>query len=204
MCTRKAVPLLVTFILALLLSVGLVSTYALAEGERIQTARPATAGQLMVTGTKLTDQNGTPVVLRGVSTHGIQWFAQFVNDELFGQLAQQWNCNLVRLALYSEDYCLGDQQEMLEVLRRGIDACISNDMYVLVDWHILNDNDPNINKEQAMAFFELISSEYAGVPKYLQILYDRVPSLPQVLTNDFGILGTLWRNIAYRVARTVR
>ena len=39
--------------------------------------------------------------------------------------------------------------------------------------------------------------------EYLQILYDRVPSLPQVLSNDFGILGTLWRNIAYRVARTV-
>lgn len=53
------------------------------------------------------------------------------------------------------------------MLRRGIDACIANDLYVLVDWHILEDNDPNINKEQALAFFELISTEYAGVPNII-------------------------------------
>ena len=196
----------------------------------------------MVTGTKLTDANGTPVVLRGISTHGLQWFPQYVNDELFGQLAREWNCNLIRLALYSEDYCHGNQEESLAVLRRGIDACIANDLYVLVDWHILEDNDPNINKEQALAFFELISTEYAGVPNIIYEIcnepngetswadvrtyanevipviranspeaviivgtpvYDRVPSLPQVLSTDFGILGTLWRNTAYRVARTV-
>lgn len=40
--------------------------------------------------------------------------------------------------------------------------------------------------------------------EYLQILYDRVPSLPQSLTRDYGIIGTLWRNIAMRVARTTR
>jgi len=40
--------------------------------------------------------------------------------------------------------------------------------------------------------------------EYLQILYDRIPTLPQVLTNDWGVLEHLWRNIAFRVARTVR
>ena len=38
---------------------------------------------------------------------------------------------------------------------------------------------------------------------YLQILYDRIPTLPQSLHGDFGILLHLWRNIACRVARTV-
>jgi cellulose synthase (UDP-forming) len=39
--------------------------------------------------------------------------------------------------------------------------------------------------------------------EYLQILYDRVPSLPQVLGNDHGSLVHLWRNIALHVARGV-
>jgi cellulose synthase (UDP-forming) len=40
--------------------------------------------------------------------------------------------------------------------------------------------------------------------EYLEILYDRVPSLPQSLSRDFGIVSHLWQNIAYRVARTTR
>jgi hypothetical protein len=40
--------------------------------------------------------------------------------------------------------------------------------------------------------------------EYWQILYDRVPTLPQSLRRDFGILPHLWQNIAHRVARTIR
>lgn len=38
--------------------------------------------------------------------------------------------------------------------------------------------------------------------EYLQLLYDRVPSLPQSLEWDFGSLSHLWQNIACRVALT--
>lgn len=38
--------------------------------------------------------------------------------------------------------------------------------------------------------------------EYWQILYDRIPTLPQSLTRDFGIISHLWQNIAHRVART--
>ena len=40
-------------------------------------------------------------------------------------------------------------------------------MYVIVDWHILEDNDPNINIDKAKAFFEMISSEYSSVPNII-------------------------------------
>ena len=33
-------------------------------------------GQLQVVGTKLTNQNGYPIQLRGMSSHGIQWYSQ--------------------------------------------------------------------------------------------------------------------------------
>ena len=38
--------------------------------------------------------------------------------------------------------------------------------------------------------------------EYLQLLYDRVPSLPQSLHRDFGVIPHLWQNVAHRVART--
>ena len=38
--------------------------------------------------------------------------------------------------------------------------------------------------------------------KYLQILYDRVPTLPQNLNRDLGIISHLWVNIARRLAKT--
>ncbi|MCR4647121.1 MAG: cellulase family glycosylhydrolase [Oscillospiraceae bacterium] len=37
--------------------------------------------------------------------------------------------------------------------------------------------------------------------EYMQILYDRLPSLPMELTRDFGIFMTLWRNIVARLRR---
>ncbi|MCR5053918.1 MAG: hypothetical protein K6A69_03655 [Lachnospiraceae bacterium] len=40
--------------------------------------------------------------------------------------------------------------------------------------------------------------------EYLQILYDRIPSLPQSLNRDFGLFSHMWQNIAHRVARTRR
>jgi cellulose synthase (UDP-forming) len=44
--------------------------------------------------------------------------------------------------------------------------------------------------------------DYTGLEEeYLQVLYDRVPTLPQNLNRDFGIFRHLWVNIANRVGR---
>ena len=40
--------------------------------------------------------------------------------------------------------------------------------------------------------------------EYWEILYDRIPTLPQSLQRDFGIIPHLWQNIAHRVARTTK
>ena len=38
--------------------------------------------------------------------------------------------------------------------------------------------------------------------EWLQLLYDRIPTLPQSLRKDFGVIAHLWQNVAHRVART--
>ncbi len=39
----------------------------------------ATHGQLQVIGNQLCNQYGQPIQLRGMSSHGLQWYPQFVN-----------------------------------------------------------------------------------------------------------------------------
>ena len=130
-------------------------------------ARPSINGKLHVQGTGLYDEAGTQVVLRGASTHGLTWFPQFVNNGLFKQLSTEWNTNLIRLAMYSDDYVHGDRQKNLEILRKGVQYAIDNDMYVMVDWHILTDNNPNENLAEAINFFNMMAKEYANVPNVI-------------------------------------
>ena len=130
-------------------------------------ARPSTSGKLHVVGTELYDENGKLVMLRGPSTHGLTWYPQYVNKKLFHQMSTEWNTNLIRLAMYSDDYVNGDREKNLEILRRGVEYAIASDMYVMVDWHILTDNNPNENLAEAIAFFNQMAKEYANVPNVI-------------------------------------
>ncbi len=134
------------------------------------TTRPSTTGALAVEGSALVDAQGNAVQLRGVSTHGLQWFPQYANAPLFNEISSDWDANLIRLALYSDDYCnasADDAAATMETLRTGIDAAVSADMYAIVDWHVLEDGDPNEHATQAMEFFAQVSSDYAQSPNII-------------------------------------
>ena len=121
-------------------------------------------GALRVQGTKLVDKQGETVRLVGMSTHGLAWFPQYVSQETLLTLRDDWKTNCVRLALYTEEYngyCSGGNQEELKTLvRRGVDAATNLGMYVIIDWHVLSDQNPNVHKEEARAFFAEMSALY--------------------------------------------
>lgn len=125
----------------------------------------ANHGALSVKGTDIVDKDGKVFQLKGVSTHGINWFPEYVNKDAFSSLAG-YGVNAIRLAMYTADYngyCSGGNQKELEnLIDTGVQACSELGMYVIVDWHILNDNDPNQNKDAAKTFFETMSKKYAG------------------------------------------
>ena len=60
-------------------------------------------GALKVSGIQLCAQNGKAVQLRGMSTHGLQWFGKCQTEEAYRSLAEEWQCDVVRLALYAEE-----------------------------------------------------------------------------------------------------
>jgi len=122
-------------------------------------------GALHVSGTSLCDSSGTPIQLKGVSTHGLSWFPEYVNADAFSSL-RSFGVNTIRLAMYTSEYngyCSGGNQSSLKALvKQGIRYATEQDMYVIVDWHVLNDRNPNIYIEEAVSFFNEISSQYAG------------------------------------------
>ncbi len=163
-----SISLIALFITASILSCfGLTTARAETDRQDVYTARPSVNGRLHVQGTVLADESGREVQLRGVSTHGLTWYPEYIDAGLFEQVADDWNCNMIRLAMYSQFYSEGQRDENLALMRQGIDAAIAADMYVLVDWHILNDYDPNMNIDSAVEFFETITSEYSDCPNLI-------------------------------------
>ncbi len=150
-------------------------------------ACPSNSGALQVIGTQLCDENGNPVMLRGVSTHGIAWFPDYINASAVKEFHEEWGANVLRLAMYTAEYngyCSGGDKEWLKSLvKNGVSYATQNDMYVIIDWHILSDGNPHTYKEDAKAFFQEMSATYAS--------YDNV--IYEICNEPNG--GTTWADI---------
>lgn len=122
-------------------------------------------GALHVENGKLTDENGNTVQLYGMSTHGIAWFPQYINYDSLRTLRDDWNTNCIRLAMYTAEYggyCAGgDKEQLKQLVKDGVSYATELGMYVIVDWHILSDCDPNQNKDEAIAFFREMEEVFA-------------------------------------------
>lgn len=135
------------------------------EVEKTDIPSPSVCGKLSVEGTQLVDEHGEAVQLRGLSTHGLASFPQYVNEELFSQFRREWKANVIRLAMYTAEsggYCSdGDKEDLKKLVRSGVEYATKQDMYVIVDWHILSDYNPNQHKAEAIEFFTQVSKEFS-------------------------------------------
>lgn len=122
-------------------------------------------GALSVKGTDLVGSSGEKVQLRGMSTHGIAWFPDYINYDTFKYLRNEWNTNCIRLAIYTHEnggYCAGGNKEQLKnLVKNGVDYASQLGMYVIVDWHVLNEQSPLVYKEEAKKFFDEMSKQFA-------------------------------------------
>ncbi len=125
-------------------------------------------GQLRVEGTKIVDESGSPVLLQGVSTHGIAWFPAFVNKEAFRTLRDSMGVNTVRLALYSSEN-EGYNTSLHQKVEEGVNYAKELGMYVIIDWHILGNGNPNTDKEKAKAFFNEMTAKFKD---YNNVIYE--------------------------------
>ena len=127
-------------------------------------------GWLTLKGTQIVDKNGNAYQLKGMSTHGIGWFPDFVNEQAFKTLRDDWNTNVIRLAMYtgeSEGYSGSNIAQYEALAKKGIEIAIKLDMYVIVDWHVLADQSPQVRKADALRFFKEISETYGSYPNII-------------------------------------
>ncbi len=154
--------------------------------------------KLQISGTSLQTTAGEAVQLKGVSTHGIAWFPEYVNKEAFASV-KTWGCNTVRLALYPDEYAGycngGDQTKLKNLIHQGVSYAKDLDMYVIIDWHVLGEQTPVKHKKAAKTFFQEMAATYKDCPNVLF----------EICNEPNG--GTDWKTIksyAQEIIRTIR
>lgn len=202
--TVTAIALLIVAMLAGLTSAAeergddAVTTYAPSESEaryphligNAGVAKPSTAGALKLVekdGRKtLAGENGEPIQLRGMSTHGLQWYPGILNDNAFAALADDWGANVIRLAMYvGEDGYASKPDVIKKRVLEGIELAIANDLYVIVDWHVHQPGDPNAEVYAgALDFFAEISNLYPNDKHLIYELANEPSSNAPGVTND--------------------
>ncbi|MCD8348143.1 MAG: glycoside hydrolase family 5 protein [Lachnospiraceae bacterium] len=132
-------------------------------------------GQLSVDGVNLVDCNGEVFQLRGISTHGINWDVgkPYVNKKAFKTLRDGWGVNAIRLSMYTEGYngyCSGgDKTELETLVNQGVQYATELGMYVVIDWHILSDGNPNEYSKEVKEFFTTMAKKYKN---YSNVIYE--------------------------------
>lgn len=153
-------------------------------------------GGLAVDGGRLVGQYGEDVQLRGVSSHGILWYPQYGNYRSLETLHAA-GANVFRIAMYTSGGKGYDKypDESYTAARGILENALATDMYVIIDWHVLDDKDPNVYIDQAISFFDKISALYAGEPAVIYEICNEPNS------------GTSWdavKNYAERVIPVIR
>ena len=130
-------------------------------------------GKLSLKGTDIVDKNGEKYQLKGISTHGLAWFPEYVNKDAFKTLRDDWGANIIRLAMYTAEsggYCTdGNQTNLKKLVDDGVSYATELGMYVIIDWHILHDTNPLDNQDEAELFFAEMSQKYAD---YENVIYE--------------------------------
>lgn len=119
----------------------------------------AANGQLKIVGTQVQNQHGKAVQLRGMSTHGIQWYWNCVNNASLDALANDWKADVLRISMYvQEGGYETDPAGFTAKVNQAIRMASDRGMYAVVDFHQLSPGDPNYNLANAKRFFTDIAN----------------------------------------------
>lgn len=133
------------------------------QGKKLLKNGLSTYGRLSVQGSHIVDENGNDIQLRGFSTHGVTWYPRYTNASAMRTL-REYGANVFRLALYSENVSNNPNywQELMDYAYLTIENALNEDMYIIVDWHVLSDETPAKNVEKAIEVLKEISSHYGN------------------------------------------
>lgn len=146
------------------------------EQSNIKKSTVSYNGFLHTNGSKLENQKNEPIQLKGLSSHGIEWYSDIITYENLKTLRDDWNINVFRIAMYTDvdthynsehQGYIYNMQQNKDTVYKIVDMAIDLDMYVIVDWHILDDNNPQTYKQEAQEFFYEVSKKYGNIPNII-------------------------------------
>ncbi|WP_431882409.1 cellulase family glycosylhydrolase [Micromonospora gifhornensis] len=152
-------------------------------------------GQLRVCGVNLCNQYGRPIQLRGMSTHGIQWFGNCYNNAALDALATDWRADLLRIAMYVQEQGYEtDPAGFTNRVNNLVEEATRRGMYAMIDFHTLTPGDPMYNLERAKTFFAAVSARHAAKNN---VIYE--------ITNEpNGVSWSTIKNYAEQVIPVIR
>ena len=137
------------------------------EKEKTYTNLVSDNGWLKIENNTLVNKDGNKIQLKGMSTHGIQWYGKYANEEMMKKLRDEWGSNLFRVAMYTNENGYIQNRSLENEVIKIVDIAIKLDMYVIIDWHILSDNDPLTYKNESKEFFSKMSKKYKNYPNVI-------------------------------------
>ena len=126
-------------------------------------------GQLKVVGTKMEDQSGNAVQLKGISSYWLNWESRPDAESEVGlqSMRDNWKISILRAAMgtdVSGGYLEGGQAAM----QAKVDAIVTNALalgvYVIVDWH---SGAAQNYQSQAITFFTGLATKYGSCPNII-------------------------------------
>lgn len=127
-------------------------------------------GALRVKGTQVTASNGEPVMLHGMSFGWHNLWPRFYNKGAVHELVTKWNCTVIRASMgieLNDSGYLKSPVKSEELMRKVIDACIRENVYVIIDWH-----DHNLHEKEAIDFFSRMAAAYGSNPHVIYEVFN--------------------------------
>lgn len=122
-------------------------------------------GWLQVIGTQLCNENREPIQLKGMSLYDVSFYDQYTNKDCFSWLNKDWGVNIIRGAMYTEYG--GTYTYNPDSMKKAVQAAIDAGIYIIIDWHILTDGNPQKHKPDAIKFFKDMSKTYKDIPNVI-------------------------------------
>src|ERR1035437_4878494 len=125
-------------------------------------------GQLHVSGNQLVNECGSPVQLRGISSHGLQWYGLnncfdfcCISASALDYMANTVGIDVFRIAMYPEpDGYIANPSRFTQQVNNIVQMCEDRGIYALIDWHVLTPGDPNADIVYARTFWESMATAH--------------------------------------------
>ena len=142
-------------------------------------------GRLKTDGTGIVNSEGESVVLKGISSFSIEEGSDFFTSEIVKTLAEDWGCDVIRIAVTGNgdsDGYLKNPEEYFDSVCKICNLCTDQGIYVIVDWDVLYTDDYDDNKDEAVDFFKRLSTIY---PESENIIYEvNNYAVPDVVSDE--------------------